>query len=67
MLSKNPGVGIKLKLSDGQMGEVALCDLSDEYSDRPTDAYTDRQCVRCYMLQRGDTLKVPILSARKSR
>ena len=60
-------MGIRLRLADGQLGQVALCDLSDEYEDCPTNAYTEGQCVMCYILQSGDTLTPPVLSTRKSR
>ena len=38
-------MGIRLRLARGQIGHVALCDLSDEYKDCPTDAYYEGQCV----------------------
>lgn len=60
-------MGIRLRLARGQIGHVALCDLSDEFNDCPTDAYYEGQCVTCYILQPGDTLKAPVLSTRMSR
>ena len=67
IFSKNPGLGINVKMYNGLMARVALCDMLDKYVDCPTEKYRKGQCVRCYILQHGGTNKETALSLRKSR
>lgn len=67
VLSKNPGLGVKVQLTGNKVGHIALCDMNDEYTDDPTEKFDVGQCVQCYVLQSNESDKKNSLSLRKSR
>ncbi|XP_054459743.1 protein RRP5 homolog [Anoplopoma fimbria] len=60
-----PQVGLQVKLPFGNMGTVAVTDLTDAYRPNPLDGYSKDQLLRCFLL--GDENGKWQLSLRPSR